>query len=66
MLQRRKFKVVIREELSDGANALTARFVLAKKSYSDGKIEYKARYVVGSYRDMLKHSIVHGAQRLHV
>ncbi len=65
-LHRETFKVIIREELPNGANALTARFVLAIKSNSDSEIKYKARYVIGGYSDTLKHYMVHGAQRLRV
>ena len=64
LLRRGTFKVVLKEELPDGANALTARFVLAIKSNADGKIKYKARYVIGGHRDKLKHYMVHGAQTL--
>ena len=47
-----------------GANALTARFVLAIKSNADGQVKYKARYVIGGHRDRLKQYLVHGAQAL--
>ena len=53
-----------REDLRDGANSLTARFVLAIKSTADGRYKYKARYVIGGHRDKLKHYMVHGAQTL--
>ena len=43
LLKRSTFKVILQEELPDGANALTARFVLAINSNTDGKIKYKAR-----------------------
>ena len=43
LLKRGTFKVLLGEELPDGANALTACFVLAIKSNSDGKIKHKAR-----------------------
>ena len=64
LLKRGSFKVILKEELPDGANALTARFVLAIKSNADGEIQYKARYVIGGHRDRLKHYMVHGAQTL--
>ena len=64
LLKRGTFKVLLKEELPDGANALTARFVLAIKSNADGKIKYKARYVIGGHRDRLKPFLVHGAQSL--
>ena len=62
LLRRGTFKVVLKEELPDGANALTARFVLAIKSTVDGKVKYKARYVMGGHRDRLKNFLVHDAQ----
>ena len=62
LLKRETFKVVLKEELPDGANTLTARFVLGIKSNADGQIKYKARYVIGGHRDKLKHYMVHGAQ----
>ena len=64
LLRRGTFKVILKEELSDGANALTARFVLAIKSNADGQIKHKARYVIGGHRDSLKQFMVHGAQTL--
>ena len=52
------------ERIPDGANALTARFVLTIKSNADGQIKYKARYVIGGHRDVLKLYMVHGAKTL--
>ena len=40
LLRRGTFKVILKEELPDGANALTVRFVLAIKSNANGKIKY--------------------------
>ena len=48
LLKRGTFKVLLQEELPDGANVLTARFVLAIKSNADNKVKYKARYGVGA------------------
>ena len=62
LLKRGTFNVILKEELPDGANALTARFVLAIKSNADGEIKFRARYVMGAHRDKLKHFLVHGAQ----
>ena len=64
LLGRGTFKVILKEDLPDGANALTARFALAIKSNADEEIKYKARYVIGVHRDRLKHYMVHGAQTL--
>ncbi len=54
----------IRSELPNGANTLIARFDLAIKSNADGKVKYKARYVMGGHSDKLKQFIVHGSQTL--
>ena len=64
LLRRGTFKVILKEELPDGANALTARFVLAIKSNADRQVKYKDRYIIGGHRDNLKHYMVHGAQTL--
>ena len=64
LLSRGTFKVILKEELPDGANALTACFVLAIKSSADGQVKYKARYVIGSHRDLLKQYMLHGAETL--
>ena len=64
LLKRRTFKVMLKEKLPDGANALTARFVLAVKSNPDGDVKFKARYVIGGHRNQLKHYMVHGGQTL--
>ena len=64
LLKQGTFKVMLKEELPDGANALTARFVLAIKSNADSAIKFKARYVIGGHRDQLKHYMVNGAQTL--
>lgn len=64
LLKRGTFKVILKEELPGGANALTARFVLSIKSSADGETKCKARYVIGGHRGILKHYMVHGAQTL--
>ena len=64
LLRRRTFKFILKEELLDGANALTARFVLAIKSKAGEQVKYKARYAIGGHRDFMKHYILHGAQTL--
>ena len=45
LLRRGKFKVILKEEILDGANIFTARYVLAIESAIDGKIKFKAFYV---------------------
>ena len=62
LLHRGTICVTLKEELRDGANALTVRFVLAIKSNVGGEIKCKARYVIGGHRDKLKHFMVHGAR----
>ena len=52
------------EEIPEGANILTARFVLAIKSSVDGEIKFKARYVAGGHMDVFKDYLIHGAQTL--
>ena len=64
LLKQDKFKVLLEEELLDGANVLTARFVLSIKSNEDGKTNYKARYVIGGHRNRLKPFLFHGAKSL--
>ena len=41
-----KFKVILKEDIPDGSHMLTARFVLAIKSKTDGQIKFKVRYVM--------------------
>ena len=53
LLQRGTFKVILRTELSDGANASTVRFILTIKSNPDEEIEYKSRYVIEGHRDTI-------------
>ena len=62
LLRRGTFSAMLKTELPDGANALTARFVLTVKFHADVKTKYKARYVIGGHRDNLKHYLVHVAQ----
>ena len=64
LLRREIFKVILKEELPDSANVLTARFVPAIESNADGEVKYKARYVIGGHRDSAKSCLVHGAQAL--
>ena len=44
--RRETFKVILCEEMPDGATVLTARYVLTIKSKIDGKIKFKARHVI--------------------
>ena len=47
LINRGTFRSVLRAELPDGANLITARYVLAIKSDEDKEERYKERYVSG-------------------
>ena len=64
LLERGTFKEILREEIPPDGNILPGRFVLAIKSTEDGKVKYKARYVMGGHRDRLNHMMVHTASTL--
>jgi len=64
LLERGTFKVILREEIPKDANVLPGRFVMSIKSSEDGEVKWKARYVIGGYRDRLKHLMVHTTQTL--
>ena len=64
LLNRRTFRVVLREDIPTDANLLPGRFVLSIKSTFDGQTKFKARYVIGGHRDKLKHFMVHSSQTL--
>ena len=64
LLDRGTFKVIIREDIPPYCNVLPGRFVLAVKSTEDGRVRFKARYVIGGYRDKLKGFKVHNSQTL--
>lgn len=59
LIKRKTFKAILKEEIPADGNVLTGRFVLTIKSTVDGKIVFKARYVIGGHRDKFKHFIVH-------
>eukprot|EP00171_Calliarthron_tuberculosum_P023469 IDg23469t1 len=64
LLERGTFKLILHEEVPSDANVLPGRFVLAIKSTEDGKVKFKARYVIGGHRDKLKKLMVHNAVTL--
>ena len=64
LLDRGTIKITLKKELSEGANALTERLVLAIKFNDDREIKYMARYFIGGHRNQLKHYMVHGVQTL--
>ena len=61
IISRKTSKFILKEKLSEGANALSARFALAIKSKADGQVKYEARCGIGGHRDYKKHYKVHGA-----
>lgn len=60
-LERRTFKLIIREEAPNDSNILRGRFFLAVKSTEDGQIKFRARYVIVGHRDKLKNLMVRSA-----
>jgi hypothetical protein len=59
LIDRGTWRVVAKEEVSDNANILGKRFVLAIKDGGTDKEVWKARFVVQGYRHDLKTSLVH-------
>ena len=64
LLERGTFKVILKEELPPDGNIFPGRFVLAIKSTDDGKVKYKATYVIGGHRDKYKDFMVHSTSTL--
>lgn len=58
LLKRRAFKNILREEIPPECNVFLGRFVVSIKSSIDGKVKYKARYVIGGQPDKLKNILV--------
>lgn len=54
LLERDTFKVILKEKLPNGSYVLTALFVHAIESNAEGKVKYKARYVISRHRDSMK------------
>ena len=65
LLAQKTFKIILYQEVPYDANLLTARYVLAIKSKEHGQIKFKARYVIGGPRDILKNNLVHNMITLH-
>ena len=61
LLRRDTFKVILREEIPDGADELTARYVLTIRSKIDGTVKFKAGYVIGGQKRYAES--IHSAQR---
>ena len=64
LLQHGTFKVILQEDIPKDGNVLPGRFVLAIKSSVDGRIKYKARYVIGGHCYKLKDLTVHSSTTL--
>ena len=64
LVRRNALQVMLKQDLPDDSNAVTARFVLAIKLYAEGNTKCKERYVMDGHRDKLKHYMVYGAQTL--
>ena len=58
------FRAALRDELSDGANLITVRYVLAIKSDDDKEERYKARYDASGHLSIMKDYLFHGAQTI--
>ena len=56
------FRAVLKAELPDSVNVITARYVFAIKTDEDKEEWYKARYLAGGYLDIMKGFQVHDAQ----
>ena len=63
LINRGTFRAILRIEVPDGANMITARKVFSTKSDQDKK-RYKASYVAGGYLDIMKDYKVHGTQTI--
>ena len=61
LINRGTFRAVLRTEMPDGANLITARYVPAIKSDEDEEERYKERCVTGGHLDIVKDYLVHGA-----
>lgn len=59
LLRRGTFKVILKQDVPPDGNVLPGRFVLSIKSKIDGRILFKARYVIGGHRDRMKDLLVH-------
>lgn len=64
MLQRGTFKVLLKDDIPADGNVLPGLFLLGLKSLIDGKVKYKARYVLGEHRDRMKPWMVHSSTTL--
>lgn len=49
LLERGAFKIILKEDVPSDGNVLLGRFVLAVKYTEDGRIKFRARYVIGGH-----------------
>jgi Reverse transcriptase (RNA-dependent DNA polymerase) len=61
LIERGTWKVVVQDEMPENPNIMGGRFVLTIKDSGTSKEIHKARYVVQSFRDKKKTSLVHEA-----
>lgn len=54
LLERKIFKIKLKEEVPDDPNVLQGRFDFSFKSTSDAETNIKAQYVLGRHRDRNK------------
>lgn len=62
LLNKREFRVVVKQEIGEGANILGGRFVLAIKNKGTDKEMFKARYVVQGHMDRDKEWLVQNSK----
>lgn len=58
LIERGSFRVILREDIPEGANRLRARYVLAIKDAGTDKEVWKARYIVQGHRDLERDVLV--------
>ena len=66
LIKRGTFRAVLRAELSDSANLITSRYVLAIKSEENKEERNKARYVAGGHLGIMKDYLVHAHKLFNV
>lgn len=61
LIRRNTWKVVLKEEVPEGSNVLSGRFVITIKNVETDEPIYKARFVVQGHKDMEKNRLVHNS-----
>ena len=64
LISRVTSRFILKDELPEEANILTARFVLLTESAFDSQIKYKAKLVAGVHRENMKHNLMQTPQML--